>query len=100
MNTPIPAEIIRCLRHDGFNLADGAAYCRRIALQARLGAYTRKEDAAAYTEAAERLEAQAKAERLALERVEALEEENRHLARRVLELEQAIVSLTHETKPC
>jgi hypothetical protein len=93
---PAPAEIIRCLLHDGYNLESGARYCRSIALNARYNAYGEPGRAEAYTEAAERLEARAKAEKLALENVERLEGEANHLAGRVLELEHTVVAQMEE----
>jgi hypothetical protein len=84
-------EIIRCLLHDGHNLTSGACYCRTIALNARYSPYAPEGDADAYTEAAERLEARAKAEKLALENVERLEGEVIHLTRRILELERTVI---------
>ena len=96
MKAAIPSEIIRCLRYDGHTNESGARYCRSISLQARYNAFATPGDADAYQEAAERLEAEVKAEMLALENVERLEEENRHLAERVLELERTIVELTNE----
>lgn len=84
-------EIIRCLLHDGNSLESGARYCRSIALNARYNAYAVAGDADAYTEAAERLEARAKAEKLALDNVNRLEGEVIHLTRRVLELERTVI---------
>ena len=92
--TTNPTEIIRCLLRDGHTLESGAKYCRTIAQNARYSAYAPAGDADAYTEAAERLEARAKAEKLALENVEALETENRHLLERILELERTVLQLT------
>lgn len=89
-----PSEIIRCLKYDGYTLEHGAQYCRRIAASALYSGPDCQKDADAYTQAAEALEAQAKAEKLALENAERLEEENRHLAARVFELEKTIVKLT------
>ena len=89
-----PSEIVATLKRDGYGLEGGARYCRSIALHARYNAFAVAGDAEAYQEAAERLEAEAKAEKLALENVERLETENQRLAARVLELEQTIRSLT------
>ncbi len=86
-----PTEIIRCLLHDGHSLESSARYCRTIALNARYNAFAVDGDADAYTEAAERLEARAKAEKLALDNVNRLESEVIHLTKRILELERTVI---------
>lgn len=91
-----PTEIIRCLLHDGFTLESGARYCRTIALNARYNAFRVEGDSEAYTEAAERLEARAKAEKLALEHVEDLERSVDEQGRHILELQRNIVAMQNE----
>lgn len=88
-----PAAIVATLKRDGYTLEQGARYCLAIAHTARYGGQDCQEDANAYQAAAELLEAQAKAEKLTLDNVTRLEEENQHLAARVLELEKTIVDL-------
>ena len=87
------SQIISTLKRDGFSLEQGAQYCRRIANTASHGGPDCQNDAVAYTLAADSLEAQANAEKLALDNVDRLIEENRHLASRVFELEKTITEL-------
>jgi hypothetical protein len=86
-------RIIACLKRDGFNLDQAAQYCRTIAQTARHGGADTQESADTYQLAADSLERQDKAEKLALDHVSDLEAENQHLASRVFELETTIVNL-------
>jgi hypothetical protein len=88
-----PSEIIRCLFHDGCTPEQGARYCRQIAFQATYNAYAEAGDAQAYTEAAERLEARARADKVALEHVEQLEALCESQGRHILELQRTILEL-------
>lgn len=94
MNLNKVSEIVRCLRYDGYTLEEGARYCRQIALNARYSPYSPVDDAENYSEAASRLEAHANLEKLRLDYVTDLEQQNEHLLKRVLELEITIVQLT------
>lgn len=86
-----PTEIIRCLLRDGHTMEGGARYCRRIAIEARWGAYTNRQDADAYDEAARRLEQRAKEEKLAVDHVNGLEETCERLARHIVELQHTVL---------
>lgn len=76
---------------DGLTLDSGIKHCRDVAVQARHGAFTRRENADAYEAAAKILEDRAKAERLNEARVADLEADNRHMAEHILELQKTII---------